>query len=215
MISCVALEAAFIRINYVANSINASHALVALFMHYFSRVDINERKMFEKSSVHNMTRKILIQVTLSTTEVIEGEIVVPREKGLAGLLNEGKPFIELLIGNNGGRMIATNSIVAAQEVMKAPYDSDNPYIILKLQPGATFQEVRDAWKKRLKACHPDRFAGLDVDEEIQYAAKKASLKINAAYDQICSMIRVEQKKKQAARSRAQEPTGKPAYSVYF
>lgn len=62
--------------------------------------------------------------------------------------------------------------------------ADDPYVILDVQPDASDDAVRKAWRDALSAAHPDRALsrGLPV-EFVEVAEAKASA-INAAYHQV-------------------------------
>jgi len=53
------------------------------------------------------------------------------------------------------------------------------YEILGLSPLASFVEIRAAYRKRVKACHPDLFAG--TNEEARALAERWTKALNAAY----------------------------------
>ncbi len=61
--------------------------------------------------------------------------------------------------------------------------SSNPeakyYQALEVMPGATYEEIKIAYRKAMKKYHPDRFAG---DAQKQKYAEQLSQKINEAYD---------------------------------
>ncbi len=52
------------------------------------------------------------------------------------------------------------------------------YETLEIKPGATFEEIRDAYRKAMKKYHPDRY----VDSSQKEYAEKLSRRINGAYD---------------------------------
>jgi DnaJ-domain-containing protein 1 len=58
------------------------------------------------------------------------------------------------------------------------------YAMLRIKPTATNDEIRAAYKARMKAVHPDTFASLGLDEEIAKAAVLATQKVNFAYQKI-------------------------------
>jgi hypothetical protein len=60
----------------------------------------------------------------------------------------------------------------------------DPYKILRISMDATIEEIRRAYKSRIKAVHPDTLAGLDVDDEISNAALLATQKVTLAYQRI-------------------------------
>jgi hypothetical protein len=53
------------------------------------------------------------------------------------------------------------------------------YELLGLPPSASFAEIRTAYRKRIKACHPDLFAGMD--EQARALAERWTKALNAAY----------------------------------
>jgi DnaJ-domain-containing protein 1 len=53
------------------------------------------------------------------------------------------------------------------------------YEILGLSPSASWTEIRTAYRKRVKACHPDLFAG--TDEQGRALAERWTKALNAAY----------------------------------
>jgi hypothetical protein len=53
------------------------------------------------------------------------------------------------------------------------------YEILGLSPAASWAEIKAAYRKRVKACHPDLFAG--TDEQARALAERWTKALNAAY----------------------------------
>ncbi|WDI30886.1 J domain-containing protein [Hyphococcus flavus] len=62
--------------------------------------------------------------------------------------------------------------------------SFDPYALLRIAPGASPEEIRAAYKARIKAVHPDTLAALGLDEDITKAAILATQKVNYAYQKI-------------------------------
>ena len=61
--------------------------------------------------------------------------------------------------------------------MASLYDL-NPFELLGLKPGADAQEVRAAYRRLVKKCHPDQFQ----DDQRQKAAQEQLLQLNLAYE---------------------------------
>jgi len=53
------------------------------------------------------------------------------------------------------------------------------YEILGLSPSASAVEIKTAYRKRIKECHPDLFAGMD--QEAKALAERWTKALNAAY----------------------------------
>lgn len=68
-----------------------------------------------------------------------------------------------------------------EAVSKKSFD---PYAMLRISPEAGPEEIRAAYKARIKAVHPDALAFLDLDEDIKKAAILATQKVNYAYQKI-------------------------------
>ncbi|MGE0408476.1 MAG: J domain-containing protein, partial [Amphiplicatus sp.] len=60
----------------------------------------------------------------------------------------------------------------------------DPYEILRIAADASIEEIRKAYKARIKAVHPDTIAALDLDDDIERAAILAAQKVNHAYQKI-------------------------------
>jgi len=57
------------------------------------------------------------------------------------------------------------------------YES-NPFELLGVKPGSSAEEVRTAYRRMVKSCHPDQFQ--DADE--QKAAQEKLIRLNLAYE---------------------------------
>jgi hypothetical protein len=62
--------------------------------------------------------------------------------------------------------------------------SFDPYEMLRIQPTASPDEIRAAYKARIKAVHPDALASLGLDDDITKAAILTTQKVNYAYQKI-------------------------------
>ncbi len=58
----------------------------------------------------------------------------------------------------------------------------NPYLILGVDSGADIETIKDAYRKKLLACHPDKVSGMDP--EIRDVAEKLAKKVIIAYKAI-------------------------------
>jgi hypothetical protein len=123
------------------------------------------------------------------------------------LMNDARAFIPVKL-KSGETMIVAKTQIASIIESQAARDSDgrskihgenfsaedklednstnafDAYAMLRIKPTATNDEIRAAYKARMKAVHPDTFASLGLDEEIAKAAVLATQKVNFAYQKI-------------------------------
>ena len=71
--------------------------------------------------------------------------------------------------------------VRAQFVPDAERD---PYDVLGVPPDAPLDQVRSAWRRLVRDCHPDRMIARGVPEEAVKLAEKRLVAVNAAWEQI-------------------------------
>ena len=76
----------------------------------------------------------------------------------------------------GGRIDVRDRAAAANE--------RNPYRVLGLNPSASWQEVRRAYRKKAAEFHPDRIRRQQIPEEMRAFAERRIRQINAAFGQL-------------------------------
>ncbi len=76
----------------------------------------------------------------------------------------------------GGRIDVRDRAAAANE--------RNPYRVLGLNPSASWQEVRRAYRKKAAEFHPDRIRRQQIPEEMRAFAERRIRQINAAFSQL-------------------------------
>lgn len=149
--------------------------------------------MFERNRTDNSPEPLAVpcEVTLVDGDVIKGKLFVSASRPLAEHLNGPGGFLE--IEPYGGErlwlakgQIATLKPVGVPKAMglgvRSRSDDFDPYAILGVAQGCSWDEVRDAYVKLSKTYHPDRFASSDLPSEVcDYLATMAR-RINAARD---------------------------------
>ena len=55
---------------------------------------------------------------------------------------------------------------------------------MRIERSASLEEIKRAYKARIKAVHPDSIAALELDEDLARAANLSTQKVNQAYDTI-------------------------------
>ncbi len=65
-----------------------------------------------------------------------------------------------------------------------PDATPDPYAVLGVSPDAPREEVRKAWRRQVRECHPDRMIARGVPEEAVKLAEKRIIDLNRAWKEI-------------------------------
>jgi hypothetical protein len=77
-------------------------------------------------------------------------------------------------------LIDVAEVEVEPEVQPEPVDPNSPHALLGIVETASPTQIKAAYRKRIKECHPDKFAGLGGER--QSLAEERAKQINAAYD---------------------------------
>ena len=65
----------------------------------------------------------------------------------------------------------------------------DPCRILQVRPGASRDELKEAWRARMRQCHPDSVKGQGFTDEIIDAAQREAQLVNRAYETLIGLRR--------------------------
>jgi len=160
--------------------------------------------MINKSSAAGLHKqKANVTLTLAGQKPMDAAVFLTLNQRLIDLLNDDRCFIPAEKADGETIIIAKTQIVSIiekdtmngqnardhdTESNKAANGTDrktfDPYAALRIMPDASLDEVRAAYKTRIKAVHPDSLSGLDLDEDLARAALQATQRVNFAYKKI-------------------------------
>ncbi len=167
--------------------------------------------MFDRSHMQQAKQKTMVEIETVAGKIMIGEIFLAQGQRLADALNDTRGFLPVESVDGVVFNIAKSTIAMARAVAEPPKAVTDPYAILRVQRGASFQEVREAWMKRVKACHPDRLESLDLEEEIIYEARRVTQRLNNAYDTVVQDL----KDAAAEKLRAEKQEAREAQKSQF
>jgi DnaJ-domain-containing protein 1 len=152
--------------------------------------------MFDSSSKSGNTNRALVALTLSDGSVSNVSVRLPLSNKIADALNNADQFLDV-VTMDGDQMFISKAEVRSARLVDVPKVSQlnfyrrasdratfDPYAVLKLEKGASAEEIKQAYHKMTRTYHPDRLSGYELPDEIHEYARVMQVRINLAYEQI-------------------------------
>ena len=167
---------------------------------------------FTKHGSFKHRNEVVVDLRLAGRDKpVQATVFVTIGERASDLMNDARAFIPVRFANGETMIIAKTQITSISEgafndtaedtspdkswlhgedfssspkPKKKPASSFDAYAALRVSPSATTEEIRSAYKARIKAVHPDRLSAFDLDDEIAKAAVLATQKVNYAYQKI-------------------------------
>jgi hypothetical protein len=148
--------------------------------------------MFSSST---QTQRSMAKLTLVDGKALIVSVKLPISGKLADAFNGTDTFIDIISGD-GTQQIINKSTIARAEAVEPPKaalnqqrrSADkshfNPYAVLGVEKTASSEDIRSAFVALVKIYHPDRFASLDIPQEMKDYAAAMQARINMAYQQV-------------------------------
>ena len=153
------------------------------------------------------------ELTLTDGSVLKGKFVIAASRSIYEVLNGDTQFLEFenhlgvrtLIAKAAVKNVKIVTVSTASGLanrMREPGDFD-PHVILGIARGAAWESVRNAYMTLSKTYHPDRYAGVELPDEVSEYLLVMGARINAAY---AALEEPQQEMKRASIEKA-----KPVY----
>lgn len=148
--------------------------------------------MFERNKVDNVDQAAVpVELTIDTGEVLTGRLLISIGRNLFEVLNSEGSFLEFEPYGGDKAYIAKAAVrnVRLISVTRAPglaarardLDGFDPHTILGVPAAATFDDIKIAWHRLSKRYHPDRFANVELPEEVSEYLAVMARRVNAAF----------------------------------
>lgn len=172
--------------------------------------------MFERNRVDNSLQQMTVpaEITLQDGSVHKGKFVIAAARSIYEVLNGETKFLDFETYGGARSLIAKSTVMAINIVAVPPVnglkaklrDGDNfdPYGVLGVADGASWDEVRQAYLSLSKQYHPDLYSSVALPPEVKDYLAAMARRINAAY-------RAVEAPQQAAKRVALEKT-KPIFT---
>jgi DnaJ-domain-containing protein 1 len=140
-------------------------------------------------------QRSMAKLTLIDGKNLIASVKLPLSGKLADAFNSAETFIDIISGDGTQQVINKTTIarVEAADPPKAGLNQQrrsadksgfNPYAVLGVEKSATAEDIRSAFVTLVKTYHPDRFASLDLPQEMKDYAAAMQARINMAYQQL-------------------------------
>jgi hypothetical protein len=154
--------------------------------------------MFSKSDGFRDVETCIVSITLSNNSSCSGNVQKPRSKTFTEYLNNGSQFLEIELFTGAVVNISKTAIVSC-EVRDVPRADQLALMIRKAHvyhPLGTLgikeiesrEQVREAYKARMRLYHGDKYASLDLPTEVMRYLDDMAKRVNAAYQDAMTMF---------------------------
>ena len=148
--------------------------------------------MFERGSGDRAVGPVAVEITLEGQQRLRGKLVLPPGRELTEVLNGSSVFVEFQLLDGERMFIAKAALQCVKPLTLQPVpklttgNGDaagfDPAGILGVAPGASREEVREAYLLLAKMYHPDRYAAAELPPEVRDYLAAMARRVNAAYD---------------------------------
>lgn len=142
--------------------------------------------------------KCPVAIELADGKLLLGVIQRPRSKNLLEYLNTSDPFIELHLFEGPVVQVAKVAMLTCEQrnggkadhldAAKRAAEGDNPLAVLGLEGVESKEQIREAYLKRMRLYHSDRYGGIDLPHEVSEYMAHMSKRINAAYRDALTLL---------------------------
>ena len=166
--------------------------------------------MFAKGDGFRDVEPCLVDVVLTNSSTFSGTIQRPRSKTLHEYLNNENRFVEVEMFT-GALLQVNKAAIASCEQRDIPRadqlslsirraDVYHPYGTLGLNSTASKDQVREAYRARMRLYHGDRYASIELPAEVLHYLDDMAKRVNAAYrDAMAALAEPEPEAKTARR----------------
>ncbi len=169
--------------------------------------------MFERSRTETPSDKrekaISVELSMDDGRILKGRLFTAATRHAYEELNDSGRFIDFQSYDGKRELVAKAAINAVRltDIPKANQlrpaaasDEFDPYTVLNLPPGAQWEAIREAYHRLSKHYHPDRYANLDLPDEVKGYLDAMSRRLNAAFS---ALEKPHQVRREFARAKSE------------
>jgi hypothetical protein len=135
-----------------------------------------------------------------TIRTSRGDLAINREEIVAILLEEPRPAPEEALRRQARMDVREEALRVMRERRRRGFTSSSraplsahqgvdPCRVLKVRPGASQEELRSAWRQRIREIHPDKLRSEGRPDDVVAAAEREAAIVNSAYQTLVAQKR--------------------------
>lgn len=159
--------------------------------------------MFEAAKPKPRLEPRPVTIELRDGRRLTGVLHLRRKDTAEAMLRNAMPFLtvktpqgELAINrdNIAALLLGDEAVQAKPAAPKNdnPKGAFDPCRILQVRPGASPEELKSAWRRRMNEVHPDKLRGRGCSEWLIAAAEDEAAEVNAAYEALSNLRQQQQ-----------------------
>jgi hypothetical protein len=168
--------------------------------------------MFERNRVDNADQGyVAVELMLTGGQMLVGKVVMAAGRNIVDFLNNNATFVEFE-PYDGDKSFLAKSSIRSVRVLQVPkggnlnqrlrdLDGFDPWQILSVERGTSWEDTRSAYHRLAKIYHPDRYATAELPDEVKNYLSGMARRVNAAY----SALEASQAQKRQFAGLKQEP----------
>ncbi len=151
-------------------------------------------------------KSVHVRLVIAGREPIEGDLVILKDDTIIRALNGEEQFLIFETNGRERQYVSKAAIHSITEIevldasrkpspqedgrLAERFASTDPHLLLGIRPGATHEEIRQAYHALVREFHSDRLAPLGLHRELTAYAEEVLKRVNMAYNSLEREARV-------------------------
>jgi DnaJ-domain-containing protein 1 len=135
---------------------------------------------------HVEKQRILVILQTNTGENLFGYIQATHNERVSDVMNDQRLFLpfEDVDGERG--IFAKTSIVRVYEICNVTrhFEHPDPYVVLNISRGDSWETVQRAYRQQMMLCHPDRYVRRNPPQPVLELLDQMAARLNEVLDMI-------------------------------
>ena len=130
--------------------------------------------------------KLAVEMVLDSGDVLRGSVFVGQRQRLPDLMNDDRQFLPFETTEGLVTIVRKQVVRRVTPLNQMPEmaTTTDPLEIIGVSADANYDEVREAYLRKVQEYHPDRLSAAGMPKEFIQMANERTARINDAFDRI-------------------------------